>query len=174
MSQPDRASRNALVPYLDLFDRLDDVELARIAGVQPAVVAGLREQVDAVQKAFAGREELLPMLRDSELARMLGADVRTIQFWRLTCLPPARQSQPDRAGVTNTQMMTDHVVGPPSVGDLDPQRGPATAPRDPAGSATDLHIEMEEDESSASQSSGSAPGVVDDDDDDMFSSWSDL
>jgi hypothetical protein len=77
---------NNLVPYLDLFCRLDDAELARLGGVEVEVVASLRSQVDAVNDGLALYLDLLPRLSDSELVRLTGASDRTIRFWRL-CQP---------------------------------------------------------------------------------------
>ena len=77
---------NNLVPYLDLFDRLDDTEMARLGGVELDVVVSLRSQVDAVSEGLAAYADLLPRLGDSELVRLTGASDRTIRFWRL-CQP---------------------------------------------------------------------------------------
>lgn len=77
---------NKLVPYLDLFCRLDDDELARLAGVDKDVCASLRSQVDAINAGLAAYADLLPRLSDVELTRLTGASDRTIRFWRL-CQP---------------------------------------------------------------------------------------
>jgi hypothetical protein len=97
---------NHLVPYLDLFWRLDDAELGRLAGVEAEVVAGLRKQVFEVDRALERYVDLLPRLSDDELVRLTGATEKTIRFWRL-CQPrtpsrdrkveavPAAASRPD-------------------------------------------------------------------------------
>jgi hypothetical protein len=84
----DRATNpmNRLVPYLDLFARLNDAELARLAVVGAEVVAGLRAQVDQVNRGLARYRDLLPRLADEELVRLSGASAKTVRFWRL-CQP---------------------------------------------------------------------------------------
>ena len=77
---------NRLVPYLDLFCRLDDEELARLAGVDEDVCATLRKQVVAIDRGLARYVDLLPRLSDGELVRLTGATAKTIRFWRL-CQP---------------------------------------------------------------------------------------
>lgn len=77
---------NKLVPYLDLFCRLDDDELGRLAGVEREVCASLRSQVDAINDGLAAYVDLLPRLSDTELVRLTGASDRTVRFWRL-CQP---------------------------------------------------------------------------------------
>ena len=74
---------NRLVPYLDLFSRLSDVELARLAVVGPEIVGQLRKQVVQVERALQRYLDLLPRLSDDELVRLTGASNKTIRFWRL-------------------------------------------------------------------------------------------
>lgn len=85
-SEPRPNPMNNLVPYLDLFCRLDNVELARLGGVDTDVVVSLRTQVDAINAGLAAYADLLPRLSDAELVRLTGASDRTIRFWRL-CQP---------------------------------------------------------------------------------------
>jgi hypothetical protein len=83
---------NRLVPYLDLFMRLDDAELSRLAGVEADLVATLRRQVVEIGDGLAQYLDLLPRLSDEELVRLTGASAKTVRFWRL-CQPrtsPAR------------------------------------------------------------------------------------
>jgi hypothetical protein len=80
-----------LVPYLDLFVRLDDRELARLAGVEPGHAAVLRKQVTEICEGLAAYVDLLPRLDDEQLARLTGAQVKTIRFWRL-CQPRTRRA----------------------------------------------------------------------------------
>jgi hypothetical protein len=95
---------NKLVPYLDLFCRLSDDELARLANVDKDVCASLRTQVDAINAGLAAYVDLLPRLSDAELTRLTGASDRTVRFWRL-CQPrggaaakaPAAATKPDAA-----------------------------------------------------------------------------
>ena len=77
---------NRLVPYLDLFARLTDAELARLAVVAPEIVAQLRGQVQQVDRGLKRWLDLLPRLSDDELVRLTGATNKTIRFWRL-CQP---------------------------------------------------------------------------------------
>ncbi|MGH1343026.1 MAG: hypothetical protein ACRBN8_15810 [Nannocystales bacterium] len=85
-SEPRPNPMNNLVPYLDLFCRLDDAELARLGGVEADVVVSLRAQVDAINEGLSAYADLLPRLADAELVRLTGASDRTIRFWRL-CQP---------------------------------------------------------------------------------------
>lgn len=75
---------NRLVPYLDLFARLGDEELAVMASVPAAVVQNLRKQVFDVNRALARYVDLLPRLSDEEFVRLTGATAKTIRFWRLS------------------------------------------------------------------------------------------
>lgn len=77
---------NRLVPYLDLFHRLADDELSRLAEVSVDVVVDLRKQVAKIKESLAQYIDLLPRLGDDELARMTGAPEQTIRLWRL-CRP---------------------------------------------------------------------------------------
>lgn len=77
---------NRLVPYLDLFGRLSDEEIARLAGVSAVVANNLRRQVVQVDRALTRFTDLLPRLTDAELVRLTGASPKTIRFWRL-CQP---------------------------------------------------------------------------------------
>lgn len=75
---------NRLVPYLDLFWRLSDEELSRLARAPTSAVEGLRQQVDEVNRALSRYADLLLRLSDEELARLTGASTKTIRFWRLS------------------------------------------------------------------------------------------
>lgn len=109
---------NRLVPYLDLFCRLDDDELSRLARVPTSVVGSLRSQVDEISAALDEYADLLPRLRDEELIRLTGASAKTVQFWRL-CQPrpePTVESKPkasdsQTAGVAAPPDPSDSVVG---------------------------------------------------------------
>lgn len=101
-SEPSHANpMNRLVPYLDLFCRLDDEELARLAGCDEDVVATLRKQVVAIDRALARYVDLLPRLEDEELVRLAGATPKTIRFWRLCQprVPPPRAPDLPEDGV---------------------------------------------------------------------------
>jgi pantothenate kinase-related protein Tda10 len=75
---------NRLVPYLDLFSRLSDEELARLARTPLSAAESLRLQIEEVNRALGRFADLLPRLSDEELARLTGGTVKTIRFWRLT------------------------------------------------------------------------------------------
>lgn len=83
---------NHLVPYLDLFSRLDDEELSRLACIETEVVIALRKQVIAIDRGLAAYVDLLPRLTDTELVRLTGATPKTIRFWRL-CQPRVPRPQ---------------------------------------------------------------------------------
>ncbi|WP_106395509.1 hypothetical protein [Enhygromyxa salina] len=109
---------NRLVPYLDLFCRLSDDELARLARVPMSAVESLRQQVDEVGRALGRWADLLPRLADDELARLTGATVKTIRFWRL--------SQPRHLqGDTRRRSNPDLTPTPQPI----PHREPSTAHR---------------------------------------------
>lgn len=84
---------NRLVPYLDLFGRLGDEELARLAVVDVDLVKTLRKQVVEIGEGLKHYLDLLPRLNDEELVRLSGASIKTIRFWRL-CQPPKDPSVP--------------------------------------------------------------------------------
>jgi hypothetical protein len=90
---------NRLVPYLDLFGRLGDDELARLSGAPVQSVESLRVQVDEVNRALGRFADLLTRLSDEELSRLTGATVKTIRFWRLSqprhLQGDVRRSNPD-------------------------------------------------------------------------------
>ncbi len=88
---------NRLVPYLDLFGRLSDEEMARLAGVPATVANNLRRQVVQVDRALARFTDLLPRLTDAELVRLTGATPKTIRFWRL-CQPRGPVAGADAQG----------------------------------------------------------------------------
>lgn len=88
---------NLLVPYLDLYGRLTDEELSRLAGVPATVVNNLRLQVVQVDRALARFTDLLPRLTDAELVRLTGATPKTIRFWRL-CQPRLAMAGTDAPG----------------------------------------------------------------------------
>ena len=90
---------NRLVPYLDLFCRLSDDELSRLARTPTNAVEQLRQQIEEVNRALGRWTDLLPRLSDDELARLTGATIKTIRFWRLSqprhLQGDSRRSNPD-------------------------------------------------------------------------------
>jgi hypothetical protein len=103
---------NLLVPYLDLFSRLDDEELGRLAAVAAEVVCGLRKQVTEVERALARYTDLLPRLTDAELVRLTGATEKTIRFWRL-CQPRKRDRADEETPSTQTAIGHESPVPEP-------------------------------------------------------------
>jgi len=96
-SSADANPMNRLVPYLDLYGRLADEEIARLAAVPTTVVADLRRQVVQVDRALTRFTDLLPRLTDAELVRLTGATAKTIRFWRL-CQPRLPMAGTDAQG----------------------------------------------------------------------------
>lgn len=82
--KPGNSAMNRLVPYLDLFCRLSDEELSRLARAPTSAVESLRAQVEEVNRALGRFTDLLPRLSDEELARLTGAAAKTVRFWRLS------------------------------------------------------------------------------------------
>jgi hypothetical protein len=135
---------NRLVPYLDLFVRLGDEELSRLAGVEVELVAALRNQVIAIEASLAPYGDLLPRLGDEELVRLTGATPKTIRFWRL-CQPrtplaprpplpqralanrPARQLRAGPQSVFRTMIAPASALSPNESADR-PQPQPVTDP----------------------------------------------
>lgn len=115
---------NRLVPYLDLFERLDDEELSRLARVPTSVVSSLRKQVDEINVALARYVDLLPRLRDEELIRLTGASAKTIQFWRL-CQPRGTASGSE-VGAASAARVTAKPAAEPA--------DPVEPPPDPSDS----------------------------------------
>src|SRR5690606_2164742 len=106
---------NRLVPYLDLFWRLSDEELSRLARTPTSAVEGLRQQVEEVNRALGRYVDLLPRLSDDELARLTGATAKTIRFWRL--------SQPRHLQGDSRRTNPDLTPTPQSI----PRREPSSA-----------------------------------------------
>ena len=77
---------NLLVPYLDLFHRLNDEELARLAGVPTPTVRSMRAQVNSVGHRLKDYVALLDRLDDQQLARVADTSPKMFQYLRL-CQP---------------------------------------------------------------------------------------
>ncbi len=119
---------NRLVPYLDLFARLSNDELARLAQVPAGVVTQMRAQVDEVCRALDRYVDLLTRLSDAELSRLTGANVKTIRFWRLCQPRPAGAPEPVDTQISSTadigvaaassssRMRVSEVTGSPAAG----------------------------------------------------------
>lgn len=107
---------NRLVPYLDLFCRLEDEELSRLARVPTSVVSSLRAQVDEIGAALDHYEDLLPRLRDDELVRLTGASAKTVQFWRL-CQPRPEPTVKTARKASAADSQTQGEAAPPDPSD---------------------------------------------------------
>lgn len=77
---------NRLVPYLDLFERLEDRELARLANVPERTVLRMRDQVKSVRRKLHPYVGLLDRLDDLQLARIAETSPKMFQYLRL-CQP---------------------------------------------------------------------------------------
>jgi len=115
---------NRLVPYLDLFMRLDDAELSRLAGVDAELVGSLRRQVVEIGDGLAQYLDLLPRLGDEELVRLTGASAKTVRFWRL-CQPKHSTA---RAAEVASRAEISSITPMPR-----PIEAPSAAPRSPSG-----------------------------------------
>lgn len=85
-ARPAENPLNRLVPYLDLFSRLEDMELARLADTAVEHVAQMRRQVDEIGRSLATYRDLIDRLTEDELVRLTQAPPKTVRFW-LLCQP---------------------------------------------------------------------------------------
>ena len=113
------ARLNKLVPYLDLFERLSDRELARLADVPELTATQMREQVVTVRRKLGRFEPLLERLDDVQLARVADTSPKMFQYLRL-CQPRHRPAQAS----SGTRAARLRAVAPPGV------RRPLPPPRD--------------------------------------------
>lgn len=118
---------NRLVPYLDLFGRLNNEELSRLSRVPTSTVEQLRGQVVEVQRALHRYGDLLARLSDDELARLTGASPKTIRFWRLSSPKPPAAAQPEPAP---QRPDADAITQPLTPVSRDPSPLPHRAPSD--------------------------------------------
>jgi len=149
---------NRLVPYLDLFARLTDDELSRLAQVPGALVAQMRRQVEEICGALERYADLLTRLSDTELSRLTGANTKTIRFWRLCQPRPAGAPEP-----VDTQISSPANIGVAAsssarmrVSDVTP-----AAPAETARAPDRTPVPQ-----GAGEAAPSSVGVPDDDDDD--------
>jgi len=77
---------NKLVPYLDLFTRLEDREIARLADVPERTVARMRTQVSSVGRKLEPFVKLLDRLNDQQLGRVAQISPKMFLYLRL-CQP---------------------------------------------------------------------------------------
>ena len=65
----------ALAPFLDLFVRMTDAQLAKLTDVPTSTVAAQRKTVDRIMGQLEPFEDLLPRLEDDALARLIAQDL---------------------------------------------------------------------------------------------------
>ena len=165
---------NRLVPYLDLFARLTDDELSRLAQVPGALVAQMRRQVEEICGALERYADLLTRLSDTELSRLTGANTKTIRFWRLCQPRPAgapepvdtQISSPANIGVaaSSSARMRVSDVTPTPPGGAETTRAPDRTPV-PRGAETARAPDRTPVPQGSGEAAPSSVGVPDDDDD---------
>jgi hypothetical protein len=75
-------TRDKLIPYFDLFDRLDDSEISRIAQVDKQVVSEVRTVVESIYDPLRKYENLLETLDDAQLCKLFGFPKSAAAIWR--------------------------------------------------------------------------------------------
>ncbi len=139
---------NRLVPYLDLFSRLSDDELSRLAHTPVPTVESLRQQVEEVGRGLGRYVDLLPRLSDDELVRLTGASPKTIRFWRLS-QPRHLQGQAGRVdpGASGSGHRVS-TASPVTGSGLEPEAAPTDHAASSSGSmAVDWGAEIEVEDS---------------------------
>jgi hypothetical protein len=99
--------RDRVTPYFDLFDRLDDQEIARLAKVEPSVVTEIRPILDSIVQPLGDYDHLLDSLGDSKLSRAFGLPDTAVRIWRL-CRAPHTLTAAER----NAEGALDEIMGP--------------------------------------------------------------
>lgn len=167
---------NRLVPYLDLFGRLEDRELARLSRVAVEHAAQMRAQVDEIAKSFARYVDLVDRLSEEEFVRLTAAPPKTVRFW-LLCQPRTKTMTvaPSDSGTYEAapHPANDPPSSPLSVSPAPVHRSPTPAPVSPAAAppgASGVPIEIDDDDDDDDDFADFDPSeaLVDDDDDDDF------
>ena len=99
--------RERVTPYFDLFGRLDDQELGRLANVDPSVIAEIRPILDSIVQPLSEYDHLLDSLGDSKLSRAFGLPDTAVRIWRL-CRAPHTLT----AGERTAPGALDDILGP--------------------------------------------------------------
>ena len=89
--------RDNLTPYFDLFDRLGDEEIGRLAGVPPQLVGDVREVVESIYDPLREYEHLLTSLDDGQLGKLFGMPLSAARIWRLSRAPKTLSDDERRA-----------------------------------------------------------------------------
>lgn len=158
---------NRLVPFLDLFIRLSDEELARLAAVDLEHVVTMRLQVDEINKMLAPYEDLVERLNEDELVRLTKGTPKTVRFW-LLCRP--RPGSPSASGVFHQVSAANESNSSMAASGSSASSDDSSVSRrrPPAASEQDIDISVD---SSPGESSGEFDPVFtfeDDEDDDLF------
>ncbi len=101
-------ARDRLTPYFDLFDRLGDEELARLADVKIAMVTEVRSLVVDIYDPLREYEKLLEQLDDRQISKLFGMPEEAARIWRLARAPETLSAEARRAaGVLDPIMGAD-------------------------------------------------------------------
>jgi hypothetical protein len=151
-----------LVPYLDLFSRLGDDELGRLAAVDVEQVVTMRAQVDEIAKMMSKYEDLVDRLSEEEFVRLSQSTPKIVRFWLLS--RPRRESASTSGVFSQVQAANESgsSMSQPGPGDSNVSMRVSPPPSE------DLDIEM--DDSAGEESGEFDPALVfedDDDDDDL-------
>ena len=165
--EPGANPLNRLVPFLDLFVRLSDEELARLAAVELEHVVTMRLQVDEINKMLAPYEDLVERLNEDELVRLTKGTPKTVRFW-LLCRP--RHGSVSASGVFHQVSAANESNSSTTASGSgkSPEDSSVSLRRPPAASEQDIDISVD---SSPGESSGEFDPVFafeDDEDDDLF------
>lgn len=90
-------TRDKLIPYFDLFDRLDDSEISRIAQVDVQVVSEVRTVIESIYDPLRNYEKLLDTLDDAQLCKLFGFPKSAAAIWR-HCRAPGTLRPEQRHG----------------------------------------------------------------------------
>jgi hypothetical protein len=140
-----------LLGYLDLFGRLDDDELSRLARVPRAVVLPMRERVESAERLLGRYADLADRLSDQELSALSGADPTSVRFWRACRQRPVPSASPRETSLGAAQ---DRYLSPP---------GGTVVPRDQAAEE-ELELGIVVDDTEERESPGYPRTVPEDDD----------
>ena len=89
-------TRDKLIPYLDLFDRLDDEEIGRISGVEKSLVGEVRSVIESIYDPLREYENLLDTLDDAQLCKLFGFPKSAASIWR-HCRAPKTLKEGERS-----------------------------------------------------------------------------
>jgi len=99
-------TRDKLTPYFDLFDRLDDEEIGRIAAVPAELVAEVRTVIESIYDPLREYEKLMETLDDGQLCKLFGFPDSAAAIWR-HCRAPNTLKKGER----KTEGLLDDIMG---------------------------------------------------------------